>query len=368
MVDRAHAAQARRSNSGIVLAAKSPVDVGESALLARAASFSECRSLADLTADKLREISGREGLDFATSLLYDRVKRSEQHAAFIDRIDQWQTSDRKIGAGNVVVGVIPAAFYKETPNSGADGKLILEEGRHLGLQSKLIPLSSTGTLAENSKIIFDWLANHQGNEIILVSLCKGSADVKFALNSPGAQEKFRDVSVWVNICGTLNGSPVAEWLLAAKPRYFLTWVCCKCRGYGMDFLREVAPSRQGPLTQPLKLPSSIRLINVVGFPLRHHLTNQFIRICYERVSPQGPNDGGVLLADACQLPGVIYPVWGADHYLRPESRARQIIGAILESLMADSNRAAPGSANETPANGQTAQTFSESRHANNTKG
>ena len=340
------------------MAPKSTSDGEESALLARAASFPEFPSLAELTPERLREVSAREGVEFATALLYDRVKRSPQHSPFIGQIDQWQTPNRKSATGNTTVAVVPAAFYRENPGSGADGRLIRQAAGHLGLRAEMVPLLSKGTLAENSKIILDWLANHRGEKIILISLCKGGADVKFALGAPNAQKHFCDVSDWINICGTLNGSPVAEWLLATTPRFFVAWLYCKCRGHDIAFLGELAPSRQSPLAQPLKLPESMRLINIVGFPLRRHLTNRFMRLCYQRVSRQGPTDGGVLLADACRLPGMIYPVWGADHYLRPESRARQIIATILEYLMAGNTRGAPGPTNGIPAIGQTAQTLS----------
>jgi hypothetical protein len=340
------------------LEAKPTFDKDEGALLACAASFPEFQSLPELTAEKLREICARAGVDFATALLYDRVKRSPQHSAFIGQIDQWQSLNHKHSVEDVTVAVVPAAFYKENPDSGADGKLILEEASRLRLRAELIALSSTGTLAENSKSILDWLANHRGEKIILVSLCKGGADVKFALGSPDAQEHFRHVLAWINICGTLDGSPVAEWLLATRPRFFIAWLYCKCRGHNIAFLRELAPALQSPLSAPLKLPASIGLINIVGFPLRRHLTNRFMRLCYQRVSKQGPTDGGVLLANACSLPGAIYPLWGADHYLRPESRARQVIAAVLENLTEGSNRAGFYSTNETPAIGQTAQTLS----------
>lgn len=356
MVDWPYSAQARDPNPGIILAAKPTFEEEEGVLLTRAASFPEFPSLAELSAERLREISAREGVEFATALLYDRVKRSPQQAAFIGQIDQWRSPNHKSAAQQITVAVVPAAFYKENPDSGADGKMIREEAGRLKLRAELVPLSSTGTLAENSKIILDWLANHRGERIILISLCKGGADVKFALGSHNAQEHFRDVSAWVNICGTLNGSPVAEWLLATKPRFFVAWLYCKCRGHNTDFLRELAPSLQGPLSMPLKLPASTHLINIVGFPLRRHLTNRFMRLCYQRVSRQGPTDGGVLLADACHLPGVIYPVWGADHYLRPESRARQIISAVLEFLLMDNSRKGLCPENEIPAIGQTVQT------------
>jgi hypothetical protein len=340
----------------MAFSAKSSCLEAEGALRRRASAFPEFPTVTSLTAEKLYEISAREGVDFATALLYDRVMRSPQHSPFIAQINQWQSSGGKTGASrDVMVAVVPAAYYKENPDSGADGRLICEEAIRRGLPCELIPLSSTGTLAENSQTILGWLAKHRGKKIILVSLCKGGADVKFSLSSAQGREHFDGVLAWVNICGTLNGSPVAEWLLATKPRFFIAWLYCKCRGHGLAFLRELTPSSQGPLSAALKLPPSLRLINVIGFPLRRHLTNRFMRQCHKHVSRQGPSDGGVLLADACHLPGVIYPIWGADHYLRPESRARQIIAAILEYLTEDHNREEPCPAHKTPAIDRIAQ-------------
>lgn len=340
----------------MALAAKPSNGKEESALLARAAFFPEYPVLARLTAEKLRDIAAREGVDFATALLYDRVQRAPQHGPFITRINQWPPNTRTVGTNrDVTVAVVPAAYYKENPDSGADGRLISEEAVRLGLRSEQVPLSSTGTLVENSQIILDWLAKHRSEEIILISLCKGGADVKFALGRPDAAGHFSQVRSWVNICGTLDGSPVAQWLLATKPRFFVAWLYCKCRGHSLAFLREIVPSSQGPLSAPLKLPASMQLISLVGFPLRKHLTNRFMRLCHQRVSRQGPTDGGVLLADACRLPGVIYPVWGADHYLRPEARARRIIGAVLEYLTGEGNPAELCPAAGIPAIGQIAQ-------------
>jgi len=294
-------------------------------------------------------------VDFATAWLYDRVKRAPQHAQFIARIDQLQsTAFEKNARRDAIIAVVPAAFYRENPNSGADGKLVCEEAVRLELRCELVPLSSTGTLEQNSKIILDWLAKHRGEKIIVVSLCKGGADVKFALCSKDAFEHFTGVLAWVNICGTLSGSPVVEWLLATKPRAFVAWLYCKCRGRNLAFLRELAPSLQSPLSAPLSLPPFVQMINVIGFPLRQHLTNRFMRLCHQRVSRQGPNDGGVLLAEVCHLPGVIYPIWGADHYLRPEARARQIIAAVLKYLTED-NQETHGSTDEIPASGRIAR-------------
>ena len=220
----------------MAFSAKSSRFEKENILLARASAFPGYQSLSLLTAEKLRELATREGVDFATALLYDRVKRSAQYSPFIAQIDQLQSGAREVGANrDVTVAIVPAAFYKQNPDSGADGRLIREEAIRRRLRCELIPLASTGTLAENSQTILEWLAKHRGVKILLISLCKGGADVKFALGSPKGQEHFGDVLAWVNICGTLNGSPVAELLLATKTRFFLAWLYCKCRGAQSHF-------------------------------------------------------------------------------------------------------------------------------------
>ena len=67
------------------------------------------------------------------------------------------------------------------------------------------------------------------------------------------------------------------------------------------------------------VPDWLTVIHVAGFPLERHLSGRLARRGFRRLAPLGPNDGaGIVLADLCRLPGLIYPVWGADHYLRPE--------------------------------------------------
>ncbi|HEV3458903.1 MAG TPA: hypothetical protein VHG32_20320, partial [Thermoanaerobaculia bacterium] len=82
----------------------------------------------------------------------------------------------------------------------------------------------------------------------------------------------------------------------------------------------------------LRLPAHLTLVNVVGFPLREHFEHAFSRRCHRRLAPLGPNDGSLVLADVCALPGLLYPVWGADHYLQPKTDVRRLIGAILQYL------------------------------------
>jgi hypothetical protein len=74
------------------------------------------------------------------------------------------------------------------------------------------------------------------------------------------------------------------------------------------------------------------MITLVGFPLRQHLTSNVLRRACRRIAPLGPSDGLVLLADACALPGLVYPVWGADHNLRPAWDIRRLVTALAHYL------------------------------------
>ena len=52
---------------------------GDAELLDRAAGTCECPDLSELSAEKLQELSERCGIELATAILYDRVRRSAVH-------------------------------------------------------------------------------------------------------------------------------------------------------------------------------------------------------------------------------------------------------------------------------------------------
>src|SRR5205814_7337630 len=57
---------------------------------------------------------------------------------------------------------------------------------------------------------------------------------------------------------------------------------------------------------------------------------------HARLVPLGPNDGGgILLADLLDLPGEVFPVRAADHYLAPKTwDIRPLLRRILRASVA----------------------------------
>jgi hypothetical protein len=286
------------------------------------------------SAEELRALAARDGIDAATERLYRRVLESPLHGPFLRRVDELrdQPAAAPEWSCGAVLAIVPGASYKETPRTGTDGRIVREQAERMGIPTELVPLATTGTVRENARTLLDWLAGHPDRPVILVSLSKGGSDVKTALAEPDAEPAFRNVVAWVSLCGILEGTPLIDWLLSKSPGAGAVRLYYRLRGKSLDFLRELQYHSGGPLDQPLRLPSHIRLISVAGFPLREHLTRRSSRNCHERLSPLGPNDGALVLADVCALPGLLYPVWGADHYLQPKGGAGPLVRAILRHL------------------------------------
>ncbi len=276
-------------------------------------------------------------LDEATTHLYLSVRESEPHRGFIERIDALmregaQTAPLAVGTKLVIV---PAAFYRENPRSGADGRVARAEAERLGWPVESIPISSGGSITQNARVICDWLSAQSGSRIVLVSLSKGGSDIKLALTLPGADEAFERVACWINLCGILSGTPLSEWLLSWQVEAAFSRLYYRMLGVSVEFVRDLRREPNGPLDFELRLPAHLRLISVAGFPLRQQITSGMGRRCYDRVAPHGPNDGVIVLSDVCALPGLIYPIWGADHLLRSGADMNALMNALLRYAALD---------------------------------
>ncbi len=306
-----------------------PADSDERELFDRVLRWDGPEGLHALTPELIREVTAREGCDFATALLHRRIVESEAHGPFLRSLSNEARSSRK---PDVRVAIVPGAFYRENPRTGADGRLPREVAQTLGLPVVVAPVSSTGTLAENARILVEWLAEQRDASLILVSVSKGGSDLKVALSRPDGVHGFANVIGWVNLCGILDGTPMADWLLSPSLLALANRFVYRIRGRSLDFLADLRRQPGCALDFPLTLPAHLRAIHVVGFPLRRHFHNGLARRCHARLEAFGPNDGSILLSEVPRWPGQICPVWGADHYLRPKTDVRPLLAALLRSF------------------------------------
>jgi hypothetical protein len=312
----------------------------EQELWERAALWPEDPCWRSLTAAALREVAVRQGNDFATALVYDRLLRSSEHGPFIRRVGACAGSPPP--PGGALLAIVPGACYREYPETGANGHRLCADARRHGWPVETIPVDSLGSLDAHAHIICDWLRARPENRIVLVSLSKGSADVRAALARPDAHGAFRKVTVWLSLSGIVYGSALVGWFLQRPFWRSVARLVCWYNRYSFATLESLDRQAKGPLGGTLELPSGPRVVHVVGLPLARHLRTRRSRRACGRLAALGPSDGGgILLGDLCRLPGLIYPVWGADHYLDPEWDLRPLFRRILQAALQSSDCGPP---------------------------
>jgi hypothetical protein len=277
------------------------------------------------------QLAQTDGLDFATAVLYDRLSRVPANAQFSHRVRDAHQTDR-IHAD--VIGIVPGAFHREHRNTGADGSRVTAIASRLGCHAEVVPTKSCGTLDENARAILGWLKSHDGRRIALICLSKGGADVKRALALPGAAEAFASVSAWINLSGIVQGTPLIAWLRNRPLRWWAVrlWLCW--HGYTARAIEELRHGSGTVLAEWPAVPAHLQIVHVCGFPLARHLAHPWAPRGYARLSPLGPNDGGgILLADLPGLPGIVFPIWGADHYLEPHWDILPMLTGVIAAAL-----------------------------------
>lgn len=300
----------------------------DEALLEQVSACSEGLDLPQLTVEALHRVATTRGHDVAVALLYDRLWNSPQHGAFIREIEcgavhRAQNQDR-------VVAVVPGAFHREKPETGADGERLAEIVERLGYRVECIPLPSLATSSSNAELIRAWVERCTNAQIVLISLSKGGLDVLKALSQIDRHSAASRIVAWINLSGILQGTPLVSWLRTRRLRWLATRGISWWRGYDFRAIEELDRSGWQSPTLPHDAQPDLKIAHVVGFPRLRDLTSTLARRVVRRTAAFGPNDGGgIVLADVAAWPGLIYPAWSADHYLRPEWPIETLINRLL---------------------------------------
>lgn len=304
---------------------------------ARAAAAALAGELPDDAA--LAALTRERGADFATAVLYEAVRGHPVHRPFIEAVDSAVPPPASAGRAGTIV-VVPGLVHEDHPELGADGALVIDVARRLGFDTYRIPTRGRGTVSGNAAIIASWLRDAPLADAWLVSLSKGGADLGWALAGAPESIPWAKLAGWINVGGSPHGSDLAAALLAHRGRRLGLRLTCLASRIPFRAAREIA-SGHPAWRRPLALPPGFRMINVVGMPLGWHVTPG-LAARHRLLAARGPNDGVVLCRNAFVTPGLVYPVWGYDHYFRgPE------VASLLHRLFAYLRRPHRGAATPT---------------------
>jgi hypothetical protein len=267
----------------------------------------------DCTHTMLSTIARQHGVDFATAFFFDRVRRVPRNAAFAAAIEEGDPTAPPVRARGKVL-IVPALFYHRRPARGGDGAVVRAVAERAGLDVEVAPVESGGSARRNAGILRDLLSRRSSEPTVIVSLSKGSADLRLAFEA--MQNTPAGVRAWINVNGLLRGTPAIDRFMERWYRRLLLRLIILRAGGSTELPVEFSTSPTSPLHRAVVAPSGILVINLLGFPLAAHLGTTFGRVRHRQMASHGPNDGLGLLRDAIVEPGLTYPVWGADHYFR----------------------------------------------------
>lgn len=308
-----------------------------------ASDYKKFPTIDSLTPDALQKITSETGdVDKATAVFYHRVISDERNRRLIEYLDRRQyeliNNSPDYSAKNLLLALAPGMFWKDNPDVGAGGEQLRRIAADMGLKEAIIPVEQSGTAEVNGRAICEYIRKtQQFDAILLASVSKGGADIKYALKLCGQTPEFKKVAAWFNIGGINNGSPLIDdidstftFRLEARTYFWLY-------GYDWDGFLSMRYGAGSPLDFQPKIPDHMEVINIVPAPMQRHVSSR-ARPFYDYLAQFGPNDGLTLLGDN-YIPGsLIYPAWRNDHYFRvpiPQQRMQAFLTYVIERRFPD---------------------------------
>lgn len=267
--------------------------------------------------DDLKRISDDFSVDFAALYMADRILRAPENRAFRAAYDQTSERVRKTLSHGVIqlpaaaaayeVIFVPGFLYKRFPMTGADLAAPRAALKKIGLSHSFVETVEDGVIEANAEIIMSAIRARarSGRRMILVSVSKSGPEVALALTRL-VPEETAAVAAWVNVAGTVQGSPLADDESFQIENY--------TGKIDMAGVASMGTARSRRRFTAFRIPDHVLLVNYIGVPLLGSVSMLASKGFFQ-LRTFGPNDGLALLPDLIIPGGVTLAEVGPDHFL-----------------------------------------------------
>ena len=223
-----------------------------------------------------------------------------------------------------LIGLFAIAFYADKRD--AEGRSLVTSPLVYSLSIAVYCTSWTfyGSVGRAAQTGLGFLPIYLGPTLVFIlgwivlrkilSICKGGAEFRLALQHFREQLPLEKISVWFNVSGAVHGHDLINLMTRTRMGRLRTRVVCASIGADWRGIEQLR-SEHAFFQKPLKLPDKLKVVSVFGVPLLHHL-QPYLVPKFNRLKALGPNDGMLLLSNLNIRSGWIYPIWGADHFMR----------------------------------------------------
>lgn len=270
--------------------------------------------------DELKRISDDFSVDFAALYMAERILNAPENRAFRSAYEGNRRWARETLPGGEIalpaatadyeVVLVPGFLHRRYPVTGANLAAPRAALEKFGIARFFVETVEDGTIETNAEIVMAAIRARArtGRRLILVSVSKSGPEVALALTRL-APDDTRAVAAWVNVAGTLQGSPLAD-----DPTFQLENYTGKIDMIGVE---SMATARSRRRFAGFRIPEQLLLVNYIGVPLVGSVS-MMASAGFYHLRPFGPNDGLVLLPDLIVPGGVTLVEVGPDHFLLDE--------------------------------------------------
>ncbi|MDJ0621333.1 MAG: hypothetical protein QNJ17_00120 [Desulfocapsaceae bacterium] len=192
----------------------------------------------------------------------------------------------------------------------------------MAIRHRFVETQEDGDIEENARLVAKAVLaeTNTKKKLIIVSASKSGPEVALALTRL-ADNDLSHVAAWLNLVGTMQGSPLAEVRLWDNFRYLLGKV-------DMAGVRSLQPQVSQGRFARLQIPNSVIVLNYVGVPVSGSLS-YLARRGYNSMKADGPNDGLSLLPDLLYEHQPTLIELGSDHFLLTEDIEAKTVALTL---------------------------------------
>ncbi len=273
---------------------------------------------------ELKKLSDEFSIDFAALYMADRITRAPENrrfrSVFNEAYRHVRTSLQQgqvqlpAAAADCDVLFVPGYLYKRHPITGADFAAPRAALQRVGLTRHFVETNEEGAIEANADLVVGAIraATLRGRRIILVSASKSGPEVALALTRLGAAGSGH-VAAWINIVGTLQGSPLADEGLWQRLEEQIGQV-------DIAGVESLTTHRSRERFHAFRIPEHVLVVNYMGIPLTGSVSS-LARGGFIDLRKYGPNDGLSLLSDMIAPGGLTLVEIGRDHFLLDEEIA-----------------------------------------------
>lgn len=165
----------------------------------------------------LEEITKKYSIDVSTLFLveklYELPANKKVQDDYFSKLDDFSLVDDLTKSLDFLkdfhIVFIPGFNYEENQGNFEDQRKLFDSA---GISNEMIMTEPFGLIDSNALIVANQLReiNRQHSNILLISISKGGAEIGIALSNLLSPEDITSVKAWINACGILKGSPVAD--------------------------------------------------------------------------------------------------------------------------------------------------------------